>query len=257
MKIQSIIISFLALISQLFSANAMAAAKVSYLNVDGDNVHFSTAEAKSAASPACVVAETNERFAVSLRTEAGRAMYSLLITAMSSDQPVTVVSGSDCGDVFGLERAQSVSISPDVTNEAGGAKSLYLYKGDGVTKLGRIINMGTTENKFYYQPVDSEVEVRQYTNSQLISNIGSIYYQTNDCTGTAYIADNKYIGSHGTYNDGKLLTRIGGRLSVITSSYLTNSGQCGTITPKYMNLYGVSPYIDSLCGDAACIIREE
>lgn len=102
-------------ISTFFTVNSFAAGKVSYLNVDGDNVHFATAEVKAAASPGCAVEASKEHFAVSLRTEAGRAMYSLLITAMSSDVPVTVVSANDCADAFGLERAQSVSISPEVT----------------------------------------------------------------------------------------------------------------------------------------------
>lgn len=99
----------------LFSAfNIFAASQVSYLNIDGDNVHFVISEAKTAISPECVVDETKERFAVSLKTEEGRAMYSLLITAMSKNIDVTVISALDCGDAFGLERAQSVSIAPTV-----------------------------------------------------------------------------------------------------------------------------------------------
>jgi len=246
----------LSLSAVLCSFNVLAAAKVSYLNVDGDNVHFATAEAKAAASPSCVVADTSERFAVSLRTEAGRAMYSLLITAMSSEQPVTVVSGQDCGDVFGLERAQSVSISPDVSKDVSSAKSLYLYKGDSVTKLGRIINMDGI-NTFYYQPVDSEVEVRKYTNTQLITNITTIYFTTNDCTGTPYVASNYYKGSHSAYNDGKLLTTYGSSSSILRASYLVSSGQCGQLTPKNVTLKEVVPYTDPLCGDSACILREE
>ena len=91
-----------------------AAAQVNYLNVDGDTVHFSTAEAKTATAPQCAVAETNDKFAVSLNSEAGRAMYSLLVTAMASKQAVSVKSAQDCAAVAGVERAKGVSIVPVV-----------------------------------------------------------------------------------------------------------------------------------------------
>ncbi|WP_281556442.1 hypothetical protein [Thalassomonas sp. RHCl1] len=144
---------FLLALSQSF--NAAAAAKVNYLNVDGDSVHFSTAEAKSAVSPSCVVADTDDRFAVSLRTEAGRAMYSLLITAMSSDVPVTVTSAADCGDVFGLERAQSVSIAPPQT---GQCNAFLTRKSEPKTVTFNALS----ENNVWYTVVDVQSELLAY-----------------------------------------------------------------------------------------------
>ncbi|AIY67415.1 hypothetical protein [Pseudoalteromonas piratica] len=93
---------------------AQANAKISYLNVDGNNVHFALASDKTHTIPSCAIAETNQHYGVSLLTEAGRAMYSLLITAMSSKQAVSVVSGNDCSDVEGVERAKSVILTPQV-----------------------------------------------------------------------------------------------------------------------------------------------
>ncbi|MCP4985487.1 MAG: hypothetical protein GY928_05265 [Colwellia sp.] len=107
MKKYSIFITSLVFSSQVFSA-----AQINYLNIDGDAVHFSISEDKPDAPPACVVEESNDRYAVSLDSEAGRAIYSLLITAMASKQPVTVEGSQDCNNVDGIERAQGVSISP-------------------------------------------------------------------------------------------------------------------------------------------------
>lgn len=98
------------------SFNLAAAGKVNYLNVNGDVVHFATDTAKSVASPSCATAETNERFTVSLQTESGRGMYSLLVTAMASDLALEVESAQDCAVAPGVERALGVSIVPVIAN---------------------------------------------------------------------------------------------------------------------------------------------
>ena len=109
--IKSVVFISLLLTYSLFALDADAAGKVNYLNVDGDYVHFATTEAKTSASPECVIAGTNEHFTTSLKTESGRAIYSLLITAMTTEQGVSVTSAQDCNDVAGIERAKAVQIS--------------------------------------------------------------------------------------------------------------------------------------------------
>ena len=109
--------TIIALTLPFWASSVFAAALVDYLNVDGNAVHFSIAESKTQTPPQCAVAETNDKFAVSLNTEAGRAMYSLLITAMSTKQGVSVKTAGDCADIAGIERASSVSIQPAMTSQ--------------------------------------------------------------------------------------------------------------------------------------------
>jgi len=108
-----------------FTVHSFAAGKVNYLKVDGDNVHFATTEGKITTSPACAVEASKDYFTVSLKTEAGRAIYSLLVTAMSTNEPVDVISANDCADTPGLERAQSVSL-PSTTSNQGTENSTIL-----------------------------------------------------------------------------------------------------------------------------------
>ncbi|WP_281559731.1 hypothetical protein [Thalassomonas sp. RHCl1] len=95
----------------LLCQSAVAAGKVNYLNVVNDLVYFSTDEIK-ASSPSCVLAESANQWTISLETKTGRALYSLLVSAMSADQAVSVESGADCADVTGIERAKGISLQP-------------------------------------------------------------------------------------------------------------------------------------------------
>ncbi|WDE04083.1 hypothetical protein SG34_022385 [Thalassomonas viridans] len=249
----------LSLSAVMFSFNVLAAAKVSYLNVDGDNVHFATAEAKAVASPSCVAAETSERFAVSLRTEAGRAMYSLLITAMSSGQPVTVISGQDCADVFGLERAQSVSISPEVADSSSAGKPLSLYKGDGVTKLGRIVGPGANVNTLYYLPVENEIEIKAYYNKPFLTTktLYSLYFESQDCSGDSY-GSSPNGQTYAKYNgvDGVKMYRYSGSKHFQYQS-VSNSNGCRALSATSSQTHYLwVPYVDALCGESACLIKE-
>ncbi|WP_448566714.1 hypothetical protein [Thalassotalea ganghwensis] len=96
----------------VFSFHGSVNANINYLNVEANKVTFSLTENKTHSMPSCAITETNQQYGVSLLTESGRAMYSLLITAMSTKQAVSVVSANDCADVDGVERALSVSVEP-------------------------------------------------------------------------------------------------------------------------------------------------
>ncbi len=98
-----------------FVSDIFAAGKIDYVNVSGEIVHFSTVETKSHTSPACVVAETSERYTLSLSSKSGRALYSLLMAAMVDDLPLAVESGMDCADFAGIERANGISIAPAIS----------------------------------------------------------------------------------------------------------------------------------------------
>lgn len=91
---------------------ANAAGTVDYLKVDGTVVQFSTTEPKPAIpSLACVADNMAQNWSVSLSNESGRAIYSLIVTAMSKELALDIVSAGDCGDKDGLERAGEVSIA--------------------------------------------------------------------------------------------------------------------------------------------------
>ncbi|WP_102796409.1 hypothetical protein [Bowmanella denitrificans] len=91
---------------------ANAAGTLDYLKVDGTVVQFSTTEPKPAIpSLACVADNMAQNWSVSLSNESGRAIYSLIVTAMSKELALDIVSAGDCGDKDGLERAGEVSIA--------------------------------------------------------------------------------------------------------------------------------------------------
>jgi hypothetical protein len=236
-----------------------AAATVNYLNVDGDAVHFSTNEAKSAVSPSCVIAETNDRFTVSLQSEAGRAMYSLLITAMASKQAVTIESALDCTDIEGVERAKGVSIVPITVaaNLEGSGKSMYLYKGDNTTKLGRIFNGDGGNNIYYYYPVDDNTVTRKYAFDTPLLDI-DIYFEKSNCTGVAYLLTHtiNFI-RHPYHNSGQVIMRSSTSRSGASYSRLNLQGICFNNTTYSNTLYPLVPYNNLLCGNSPCIFKEE
>ncbi|AIY67414.1 hypothetical protein [Pseudoalteromonas piratica] len=242
---------------------AQANAKISYLNVDGNNVHFTLAADKTHTIPSCAIAETNQHYGVSLLTEAGRAMYSLLITAMSSKQAVSVVSGNDCNDVAGVERAQSISLMPDVSAAGGSAKAMYLYKSDGVTKLGRIYNSENI-NHFYYFPLDDNTKLREYRNTIwtiYYSPQHQLYFSETECQGAALVQYHgantpRYVKNIG-YNDGNLLSATGSSSYYNFKSIKNNSGECVSYNYPNQRATIATPHQDPICGNGPCIFKEE
>jgi hypothetical protein len=101
------------IIFSLFACNVTnAASKVSFINVDENTVYFSTQQTKTHTSPTCIKPETKNQWTVSLSSSNGRALYSLLATAVAGNLDIDVSSALDCADINGIERAKGVSISP-------------------------------------------------------------------------------------------------------------------------------------------------
>lgn len=90
---------------------------VNFLEVENDTAIFSTSEAK-ANGPACVLSEFKDKWAVSLSSDSGRAMYSLIMTALAKSESLqlSVTSANDCGVLDGVERALDVSVQAIGTN---------------------------------------------------------------------------------------------------------------------------------------------
>jgi len=85
-----------------------AAGTVDYLEVNNGVVVFATTEAKTVASPVCVLTEQATKWSISLDTQSGRASYSMLVTAMSMGIPIKVESANDCAVLTGVEQAQRI-----------------------------------------------------------------------------------------------------------------------------------------------------
>ena len=186
---KSILLALALFISQGVAVDALAAGKITYLNVVDDTVYFATDETKGS-TPACVAFETTEQWTVSLSNKTGRAIYSLLVTAMAGKQAINVETGDDCGDIAGIERAKGISLQP--VNEAIGisadVKGLYLFQGDGVTKVGRIAEV-LSPTSFYYLPLGGGDRFELYDSEAMAANIKQetyVYFETSNCTGTAY-----------------------------------------------------------------------
>jgi len=111
MKKRLVFTSILILLSPMFTFNANAAGKVDFLNVRGDTLFFGTDEVKTGDILECTYAESNNRWAVSLSTNSGQGIYSLLLTATANNLAVSVVSAGDCNDAPGMERPLSVVLS--------------------------------------------------------------------------------------------------------------------------------------------------
>ncbi len=112
----------------LVTANVWAGGEINHLDVNDGIVVFGTSEAKTATSPTCTAAEQADKWAVSINSESGRAIYSLLMTAMVTNRTVTVVSAADCADAEGIERALGVNLEVNVTDVPTTVEMKTFYK---------------------------------------------------------------------------------------------------------------------------------
>ena len=248
--------------SQILAFNAFAAGKVNYLNVDEDVVYFSTNVAKTASSPACMAAENSERWTISLNTKNGRAMYSLLATALAGTLDIEVISGQDCSVVDGFERARSVAVMPDLSAATGidiGTETpvagLYLYSGDGLTKLGPIMQ-SSGANIFYYYTPDSENLLVKYW-YQYTTN--TVYFDELDCTGGTYMKTDQSSYFHLNL---KRYINVEDTKKVVPGamSYLLHSGECENRSQASTDsLYAVNSttYRHPQCGEGPCILKDK
>jgi hypothetical protein len=253
MKYYALIITF------LLSSGAYAAAKVNYLNVEGDIVVFTTDEIKTATSPSCVMTATAQQWSVSLTSPSGRTLYSLLATSLAGGLNVTVTSANDCSDLAGIEKALSITVEPIETasttpkNPSASGSVLYLYKGDGVTKLGPIINY-TNGHLFYSDPT----EPRMIQGHRLQGRkSGGFFYATEDCSSEAFATGANAIGYDLTLNGGTYYKTGGQYTSRQMKAMLNGSGECQIIGSNNYNTYTVDfSYVDPLCGEHACMVKE-
>ncbi|WP_125784027.1 hypothetical protein [Pseudoalteromonas rubra] len=118
---------------------AQTSAHVKSLSVQGTTATFSLVQDKTHTLPACVNPDTRQLWSLDITSIQGRALYSLLMTAVSKSQLVSVQSANNCDVLAGIEQVAGLTTefdhsAPQVVSDGG----LVLYQGNGITKLGKV-----------------------------------------------------------------------------------------------------------------------
>ncbi|MDF2176855.1 hypothetical protein P2G88_01140 [Aliiglaciecola sp. CAU 1673] len=233
-----------------------AAGHIDYLNVFGNTVIFSTNASKNTTSPSCVAVEHQDNWAVSLQSENGRAVYSLLITAMAGKLPIDVISAQDCADSDGIERPSSVVLTQLNIPSSSVVKNIQLYKNDGETLVGRVIDFNDKNFTLVYLPPGENYNVSFYKPPAVSP---TLYYLQPDCLGTPYTFGGMQVFYTPGFNDSRYFRTEGSNQLNTFHSSRTSPDICENITPKDQYLFKVdfSYYEDNTCGAAPCVIKEE
>lgn len=103
---------FKALSSLLLFASfgSSAADRINNVSINGNNLLFSTVATKTHSLPSCIDTGQEQLWSASLKSNEGQSIYSMLITAISTEKNITVESADDCNAAQGIERAKAISI---------------------------------------------------------------------------------------------------------------------------------------------------
>lgn len=166
-----------------FSLQAQASqAKLASVDLRDDHVMFALQSPKTHAIPSCAAnaTGTKEMWTFSINDAQGRAMYSMLMTAVAKQQAVKVTSGQTCFQQVELASGLSLVVSESTEPAGGTGNHLYLYKGDGVTKLG--VFAGVHGTAIQYLPLSGHAVVRYYRPEEVNG-----YYDNPQCHGNKYV----------------------------------------------------------------------
>ncbi|WP_125560686.1 hypothetical protein [Pseudoalteromonas rubra] len=94
------------------------------LSVQGELAVFKTQSAKTHTPPECVLAENKAFWAVDLATHSGRAVYSSLVTALSTGAPIAIGPGTGCIKQSGYETPASVTVKAAQASGSNGGTSV-------------------------------------------------------------------------------------------------------------------------------------
>ncbi|MDF2176854.1 hypothetical protein P2G88_01135 [Aliiglaciecola sp. CAU 1673] len=92
----------------LVTPYCFAAAKVTAIQIDGPILLFTMDESKSDTTPDCVEQGNEELWGFDLTQPQGRAAYILLLSAVSSQLPVEVITTGACLPGMAVEQALSL-----------------------------------------------------------------------------------------------------------------------------------------------------
>ncbi|WP_125781899.1 hypothetical protein [Pseudoalteromonas rubra] len=244
------------------SPMCFADSQIDALTIAGDIVHIELASAAQSRLPAaCVKSEHLKHWTLSLNTASGKASYALLVNAFEQQKSVTITGAGDCQDSPGIERIHSIRVQQKYSDDS----VLYLYKGDGVTKLGRILKWEEGEKwedlAVMIMPNEFSHYVKTvYPRESWKMQSFNYYFRYNGCTGTKRIKavpDNVYFNEN--INDGRFFTIQLGRKTQNESILNVKTGHCTNITDRnyiqYAYEYEIIPATTPLCGPAPCLIK--
>lgn len=235
----------------LIMGATQAAGTIDQLKIDDDVVLFSTTEAKTHTLPACVSDEHAKLWSVSLQTDSGKAMYALILNAMSQGSGLTVDSAADCANRNGVERAKGVDITV-ATQEAEKHTSLNIYKADGI-KIGTLVSP-VGPYRWYYSDSETTDGVKYMDNQ----SSATLYFASEDCSGNPHVgsaqAPSGKLVRNPFYNNNKFYT--GGSSSIIDAeSHLhSSSGEC-IIKSMRFSSYQLVEVEHPICGAHACVLK--
>ena len=234
--------------------SACVAGTVDYLEIENDVVLFSTSDSKTS-TPACVDAASSDLWSVSLSSDSGRAMYSMILTAMAKpgELGLQVQTADDCAVSAGVERAGNVQmVSSAQGGSSSGGKSVGLYKSDGVTRVGTVIKMGST-SAWYYVTDELTREVQYYF---IIDTDDYMYYDAPNCEGNMYYAHDRGLRSY-NYLGGQYYETSSTEESYNMQSQLKANGTCQTANFGPRDGYRVTKTEHPVCGNFPCYVKED
>ncbi|MBE0368094.1 hypothetical protein [Pseudoalteromonas aurantia] len=235
--------------------------KITNIKVDGDTVYFSTSHAKSHTLPNCVTSTNNQQWTLSLTSAAGKASYTLLVAAMTDNRSISVTSANDCADSTGYERAQSIEVGDTIANTTNGSSGHFsLYKGDGVTKIGTILNFdkGGSEYQVLRQNGDNKLDFLVPDND---TRHLDLYFSDENCTqviGSFYPTSGRFLYYNGFYKNSQFFSALNPPTTKYVGYVGSENGQC---LPYKTNrsVYPMVPSVNThpLCGKGMCQIKAD
>ncbi|KZN68256.1 hypothetical protein N473_07470 [Pseudoalteromonas luteoviolacea CPMOR-1] len=246
------------------SASTIAASSISHLEVAGKTAIFTLSNPKTHQVPNCVSAANHEKWAVNLSSLQGQATYSLLVTALSKGQFVTVNSASYCDTDLAIEVADGVSLTANTDRDV--THAVALYKGGGTTKIGKVIGWSDKHHGYVYTPLTGSINPDSYWHySKRFPN--NTVFITPDCSGDMYgwyyennpLHFYEAVNSYLTYADG---TQHGDKLSDHGESRVyemvddtTCQVRTGNVAQGYSHHRKMIKTTHPLCGEKPCVIK--
>lgn len=231
------------------------------LSVNGELVTFTTSQSKVSSNPACVTSPNEELWSVSLSHNVGRAMYAMLVAASNNKQSITVTSAGDCADAQGIERVAAIKVSAtQAAVQPSSGSGVFLYKGDGITKIGTVVN-AVNNSAVYYVPSSesssaTNVNLSAYTVAAKLPNTFVMIYSGDNCTGNVQSITPNLNGWHPNYANGKFIKSSPSRSGFSArSKKLLHNNTCYeyVISDSW---YNVTFSTDPVCGDSPCIFKD-
>lgn len=248
--------------SAAISGLSQAAGTIDFLEVDNDVVLFSTTDTKTS-SPACVTSEYSDLWSVSLASDSGRAIYSLILTSMAKGDGVAlnIESGQNCADRNGVERAAKVNlVSTAVQNTESSGVKLGVYNGDGSKRLGTLFAIHDNGTWQYFDPAEP-------TGLKYLQNAGNgrtgYFFSEENCQGSVYAPLHGVSTPHynPSYQNGQYFKSNGSVSPTQIKSQLNTVGECTatSVAAHRLNYYLQlgEPQTKEPCGSQACFLKEE